>query len=56
MSFEPAAVAPADLTGDLLWLVFQGSRILEDGSHDSDDRVTLACWTLQRLSDGPAGR
>ncbi|HET8729994.1 MAG TPA: NAD(+) diphosphatase [Moraxellaceae bacterium] len=35
MQFEPAAIAPSDLSGDLLWLVFQGGRILvsDDAEH-----------------------
>jgi NAD+ diphosphatase len=28
MQFEPATVAPAGVTGDCLWLVFQGGRVL----------------------------
>lgn len=46
MHFEAAALAPADLSGDALWLVFQGGRILvaEDPAQGLFPQLRDASW------------
>lgn len=46
MRFEAAALAPADLSGDALWLVFQGGRILvaEDPAQGLFPQLRDASW------------
>lgn len=59
MSFEPATVAPADLAGEHLWLVFQGGRILvaDDAGEGLFPRLRDAAWLgMEELARQYLGR